>query len=100
MNFMLHGWTLLAANLAFYSYLCWLGFWLIFNARGNERGVMVGWFAMILLSPLRRVRPDWTLAINYFNAFSLAVAVLAAVSLFLHLSAQDTDAQLGGNGQQ
>jgi hypothetical protein len=45
LDFVLHGWPLVAANVVFYGYLCWLAFWFIRGTHGRERVVMVGWFA-------------------------------------------------------
>jgi hypothetical protein len=54
LDFVLRGWPLIAVNVAFYGYLCWLGFSFIRGTAGPERLFMVGWFASILLSPLDR----------------------------------------------
>jgi hypothetical protein len=55
---------------AFYGYLCWLGFWFIRGTHGRERAVIVGWAIEIL---------------------GLAVSLFAAVSLLFHPSAHDSD---------
>jgi hypothetical protein len=51
-DFLLHGRALIAANVALYLYLCWLGFWFVRGTAGTERVFMVGWFANILLGPI------------------------------------------------
>ena len=84
LDFVLHGWPLVAANVLFYGYLCWLAFWFIRGTKGRERVVMVGWFATILLSPLETLQHRWAMEIRYVCAFGLAVALLAAASLLLH----------------
>jgi len=84
LDFMLHGWPLVAANIIFYGYLCWLAFWFIRGSRGRERVVMVGWSATVLLSPLETLQHGWAMEIRYTCAFGLAVALLAALSLLLH----------------
>jgi len=84
LDFVLHGWPLIAANVAFYGYLCWLGFWFIRGTVGRERAFMVGWFAAILLSPLEPLRPEWAMVIRYMCIFGLAVALLAVLSLLWH----------------
>lgn len=76
-------WPLIAVNVAFYGYLCWLGFWCIRGTVGLERFFMVGWFVNILLSPLERLRPQWAVAIKHIGTLGLAVALLAALSLLL-----------------
>jgi hypothetical protein len=81
LDFLLHGWSLIIANVVFYGYLCWLGFCFVRGTEGRERVVVLGWFADILLSPLKNLKPDWAVAIGYIGAFGLAVALLAAVSL-------------------
>lgn len=48
---------------------------------------MLGWFADILRSPLKTLRPDWAVTIGYIGTSGLAVALLAAVSLLSHPSA-------------
>ncbi len=86
LDHLLHGWFLIAANIAFYGYLCWLGFCFIRGTEGRERVFMAGWAASILLPPIKFLRPGWALAINGIDAFGLAVALLSALSLLLHPS--------------
>jgi hypothetical protein len=87
LDFGLHGWSLIIPNVVFYGYLCWLGFWFVRGTEGRERAVVLGWFADILLSPLKTLRPDWAVTIGHIGTFGLAVALLAAVSLLSHPSA-------------
>ncbi len=82
-DFLLHGWALIAANVAFYLYLCWLGFWFIRGTAGAERVFMVGWFANILLGPIGSLRPELAGAIGRIGTFGLGVALLAALALLL-----------------
>lgn len=84
LDFFLHGWALVAANVIFYIWLLWLAFWFIRGTHGRERVVVVGWLPNILLPPLLLLRPSWTVGITYIGIFGLAVALLAAVSLLLH----------------
>jgi hypothetical protein len=79
----LHGWLLIAANVFFYAYVGWLGFWLIRGTAGPERLFMAGWFAGSLLSPLHTLGPQWAVAIKHIGALGLAVALLAALSILL-----------------
>ena len=44
---------------------------------------MAGWFAGILLWPLKMLRPQWAVTLRHISAFGLAVALLAAVALLL-----------------
>ena len=81
MGSVLHGWLLIAANVAFYAYLCWLGVWFIRGIEGRERVFWVGWFAAILVAPVDALRPEWALTIRYIRVFALAVALLAVLSL-------------------
>ena len=83
-GFLLHGWLLVATNVAFYGYLCWLAFCFIRRTEGRERAFMTGWAASILLPPIKSLWPSWALAINSIEAVGLAVALLAALSLLLH----------------
>jgi len=95
LDFALHGWSLIIANLVFYGYLCWLGFCFVRGTVGRERVVVLGWFADILLSPLKTLRPDWAVAIGYIGTFGLAVALLAALALLLepsHVADSDGEA--------
>jgi len=87
LDLVLHGWSLIIANLVFYGYLCWLGFSFVRGTEGRERVVVLGWVADTLLSPLKTLRPDWAVAIGYIGTFGIAVALLAAVSLLSHPSA-------------
>lgn len=89
LDFLLHGWPLIAVNALFYAYLCWLGFWLIRGTAGAERFFMMGWFAKILLSPLETLRPEWAAAIKHVGTFGLAVALLAALWILLQESGAD-----------
>jgi hypothetical protein len=82
-DFLLHGRALIAANVGFYLYLCWLGFWFIRGTAGPERGFMVGWFANILLVPIESLRPQWAGAVRHIGTFGLGVALLAALALLL-----------------
>jgi hypothetical protein len=50
---------------------------------GRERLFMVGWFAGILLWPLRMLRPQWAVVTKHIGAFGLAVALLAALALLV-----------------
>lgn len=83
---LLRGWTLVGVNALIYTYICWLAFWFIRGTAGRERAFMVGWFAGILLWPLRLLRPQWATAIRHISAFGLAVALLAALALLLEPS--------------
>jgi threonine/homoserine efflux transporter RhtA len=87
LDLILHGWALIAANVVFYIYLYWLGFWFVRGTHGRERVVMVGWFATILLSPLETLQRGWVLEVRYLCTLGLAVALPAAVSLLLHPTA-------------
>jgi hypothetical protein len=80
---LLHGWPLVAVNVFIYGYICWLGFWFIRGTVGRERFFMAGWFAGVVLWPIKMLRPGWALAVRYVGAFGLAVALLAAVALLL-----------------
>src|ERR1700689_3170920 len=82
-SFLLHGWLLMAVNLFYYGFVCWIGFWVIRGTTGPERFFMVGWFLGGLLSPLRMLGAHWAVAIKHIDAVGLAVAFLAALSLLL-----------------
>jgi hypothetical protein len=81
LDFMLHGWPLVAVNVAFYGYFCWLAFWFIRGTRGRERAFMVGWSVALLLYPLKILHAEWVVAISYVGVFGWAVSLFAAVSL-------------------
>jgi hypothetical protein len=70
-------------NVFIYGYMCWLGFWFIRGTEGRERFFMVGWFAGVVLWPLKMLRPEWAVAMRHISALGLAVALLAAVALLL-----------------
>ncbi len=80
---LLHGWALIAVNVFIYGYICWLAFWFVRGTAGRERFFMMGWFAGILLWPLRMLRPQWATVTENIGAFGLAVALLAALALLL-----------------
>ena len=77
---MLHGWPLIAVNLFIYCCVCWLGFWFIRGTVGQERFFMLGWFADILLWPLKMLWPGSAVPIRHIGALGLAVALLAALA--------------------
>jgi hypothetical protein len=84
LDFLLHGWPLIAANLAFYAYLCWLALCFIRGSEGRERIFMAGWFAHLVLYPVERLWPQSASAMKYVAVCGLAAAVLAALSLLQH----------------
>jgi hypothetical protein len=84
LDFLFYGWPLVAANIVFYGYLCWLAFWFIRGTHGRERVFMIGWFSAVLLPPLETLQHRFTTEIRYICAFGLAVSLYAAVSLLLH----------------
>jgi hypothetical protein len=53
-----HGWLAIAANVAFYVYLCWVAFGFVYGTKGWERLFFVGLFGF-LLSPLKTLGPEW-----------------------------------------
>jgi hypothetical protein len=78
-----HGWPMIAINVCFYAYLCWLAFWFIRGTEGLERFFIVGWFVEILASPVGVLRPQWKIAINYVGLLAMAGAFVAALCLLL-----------------
>ena len=85
-DFVLHGWALVAVNVFFYGYLWWLGYWFTRGTHGRERVFVVGWFVGILLWPLETLSYGGVVEIRYIGAFGLAVALIAAVSLLIRPS--------------
>jgi hypothetical protein len=63
----LDGWPLIAVNVFIYGYLYWLGFWFVRGTEGLERFFMAGWFAGILLWPLKMLRPQWAVIMGCNN---------------------------------
>jgi hypothetical protein len=84
LDYVLHGWVLIAANVAFYAYLCWLAFCFIRGSQGRERIFIAGWFAHLVLYPVERLLPESAAVMKFVTVCGLAVAVVAAVSLLLH----------------
>ena len=83
-GFVLHGWllwVLMAANVFFYCFACWIVFWFIRGTAGPERFFMVGWCTGFVLSPLKLL--GWTGVIKHIGAVGLAVALLASLALLL-----------------
>jgi hypothetical protein len=78
-----HGWVLIAVNVLIYGYICWLGFWFVRGTAGRERLFMLGWFAGIILWPVKILRPQCAVITKHIGAFGLAVALLAALALLL-----------------
>jgi hypothetical protein len=75
-------WPLVVLNVAFYTYLCWLVFGFISGTTGRERVFMVAWFAFTLISPLKLLLPIWWVPEHFISSIVLAVALVAAISLF------------------
>ena len=83
-GFWFHGWPLIASNVAFYCYLCWLAFWCIRGTHGRERTFMIGWAVAVLLPPVERLRPQWAPAIRHTAVISLTFSLFAALWLLVH----------------
>jgi hypothetical protein len=79
--FGLHGWPLIALNVALYAYIGWLAFCFIRACAGRERIFLVGWFVSVLLWPVRAMWPDSGMAEHFVSGVALGVALCAAVSL-------------------
>ena len=86
LQFLLPTWAVAALNLALYGYLIWLGVVFYRIARGMERVLVIGWFAGILLGPLENIFPV-SAAIDYLSVVGMVLAFLAAVHIFLKISA-------------
>jgi hypothetical protein len=87
---MLPKWAQLLINVAFYGYLLWLCVVFFVMAKGKERILVAGWCPGLLLDPIKSVASSPAVtAIRQFQAFGLAVAFLAAVSIFLETAARD-----------
>ena len=74
------GWAL-AANVAFYGWICWMAFWWIRGTKGRERLLTVCWFSIILTEPLVALGREWSIALDYVDSATLGVALCAAVSM-------------------
>ena len=83
---LLHGWLLIAVNVFFYCYVCWLGFWFIRYTSGRERFFALGWCLGFVLWPLKILWPQVAVLVRHIGAFGLAVALLAALALLLEPS--------------
>jgi hypothetical protein len=83
-DYLLHGWALIAANVAFYLYLCWIAFCFIRGSEGREQIFMAGWCTHLMLYPVEKLWPLTDQAIQYIGSLALAISILAAVSLLVH----------------
>ncbi len=79
--FGLNGWALIALNVAFFIYVCWLAYSCIRGTAARERLFFVCWFVNILLWPLRALKPEWSTAEHYVSSIALVVALSSAASL-------------------
>lgn len=50
--FFLHGWLVVALNLFWYGFFCWMGWNLIRGAIGRERLLIIGWLVGFLVRPI------------------------------------------------
>lgn len=96
MDVFYHGGPLVAVNVFFYGWICWIGFWCIRRSAGRERVLVVGWLTGIFLWPIRMLRPEWAIALKHISVFGLGVALLAALALLLEPS--DVADSGGGTG--
>ena len=80
---LLPGWLTTILNVAFYAAFCSGAFLFIRGTEGRERLFMVGWWAVMLLSPLRTLSSQWSMTIRCVDTFGLAVALVLAISLIL-----------------
>jgi hypothetical protein len=85
-SFLLQGWLLIAVNVFFYCFVCWLGFLFIRNTIGRERYFAVGWCLGFFLWPLRLLWPQVVVPVKLIGTFGLAAALLAALALCLEPS--------------
>jgi len=58
---LLPGWLTIILNVPFYAAFCWGAFSFIRGTEGRERLFMVGWSAVILLSPLGTLSSHWSI---------------------------------------
>ncbi len=82
-GYLLPAWLTKVLNVVFYAAFCWGAFSFIRDTEGRERLFMVGWWAVILLSPLRTLSSQWSKTISCVDTFGLAVALVLAISLVL-----------------
>lgn len=80
---LLHGWVLMAVNLAVYLYLCWLAFWFIRGTEGRERLFIAAFVFHLILWPVERLWPRSGTTIQYLGNFGVAVALFASVWLLI-----------------
>lgn len=81
----LHGWSLIAVNLALYGCYCWLWTSFIYRTKGREQLFMIGWSGF-LLSPLKALWPALAIPVRDLEFFGITVSLVAAVSLLLYPS--------------
>src|SRR3954471_5955247 len=78
---LLHGWPLVALNVALYGYLWWLAHWFVRGTYGRERLLVAASFVGVLLWPLKAFQNGWLMEMRCTGIFGYAVALIAAVSL-------------------
>jgi hypothetical protein len=81
LDFVLHGWPLVTANIAFYLYVCWLALCFIRGSKGRERLFISGWVAHLVLYPVEKLWPQSSQAIQYIGTLALVLSLMAALSL-------------------
>ncbi len=87
---MLPKWGQFSFDLGFYFLLLLLFVSFSGGTRGKERILVAGWFPDLFMNPLKALVPlpaVW--AIRQFQAISLAVSFLAAISIFLEIAARE-----------
>lgn len=77
---MLHGWKLIAVNLAFYAYCLWILFWLVRRTHPLERLFWVGCGIGLLLWPFAWLRPQWVLP-RLAGFIGITIALFTAISV-------------------
>lgn len=80
---LLHGWLVVAVNIVFYGYFCWLAYWFIYPSKGWERVFFAGFFGF-LLSPLKVLHPEWAASVRHVETFGDTLSLLVALSFLLN----------------
>lgn len=80
----LHGWSLIAVNLAFWAYFCWLGFSDMQESEGRQRLFIAGWLMGIVLWPVEWLEPEWAEPVKLITMAGLAFALCIGFSALLH----------------
>jgi hypothetical protein len=79
-----HGWTLLAVNIAVFAFVCWIAFHFILGSYGLARTFVVAWAVPLMNWPLGFIASTHNIR-HTISVVATSIAFLAALAMLLRL---------------